>query len=88
MGQIEVHSGVLLVKPEVKRRLGRPRRRWRDNIKNGTPRKENESAWIGLIWHMIKTSGGLLWVPVNAENFMNCGGTVSSSGKSLLHGVS
>jgi len=39
MGQIEVHSGVLLVKPEVKRRLGRPRPRWKDNIKSGTPRK-------------------------------------------------
>jgi hypothetical protein len=39
MGQIEVHSGVLLVEPEVKGRLGRPGHRWKDNIKNGTPRK-------------------------------------------------
>jgi hypothetical protein len=38
-GQIEVHSGVLLVKPEIKRRLGRPRRRWKNNIKHGTPEK-------------------------------------------------
>jgi hypothetical protein len=39
MGQIEVPSGVVLVKPEVKRRLGRPRRRWKDDFRNGTPRK-------------------------------------------------
>ena len=76
------------MKPEVKRRLGIPRRRWKDNIKNGTPRKYNGSAWIGLICHMIKTGGGLLRVPVNGENFLHCGGTVSPSGKGLLHGFS
>jgi len=53
MGQIEVPSGVVLVKPEVKRRLGRPRRRWKDDIKNGTPRKENGSVWIGLIYDIF-----------------------------------
>jgi len=29
----EVHTGILLGKPEGKRPLGRPRLRWEDNIK-------------------------------------------------------
>ena len=40
------------------------------------------------MWHMLETSGGLLRVPVNAENFLHCGGTGSPSGKSLLRGFS
>jgi hypothetical protein len=41
---------ILMVKPEGKIALGRPRRRWVDNMK----------IWIGLIWLRIGTSGGLL----------------------------
>jgi hypothetical protein len=44
---------ILVGKPEGKRPLGRPRRRWRDNIKMDL--KE-----IGWIWLRIGTSGGLL----------------------------
>jgi hypothetical protein len=33
MGRGEVHSGFLWGKPEGKRSLGRPRRRWEDNTK-------------------------------------------------------
>lgn len=44
MGQIEAHSGVLLVRPEVKRRLGRPRPRWKDYIK-----KELQGNIMGVL---------------------------------------
>jgi hypothetical protein len=33
MGEKEVHTGFLVGKPDGKRPLGRPRRRWEDNIK-------------------------------------------------------
>jgi hypothetical protein len=47
---------LLVRKPEGKRPLGRPRRRWVDNIKMDL----REIGWIGLIWLRIGTSGGLL----------------------------
>jgi hypothetical protein len=43
---------ILVGKPEGKRPLGRPRRRWEDNIKMG--RKEIEWGcleWIQVAWH-------------------------------------
>jgi hypothetical protein len=40
---------VLVGKPEGKRPLGRPRRRWEDNIKNVSSRS-GMGAWTGLIW--------------------------------------
>jgi len=43
-------------KPEGKRRLGRPRRRWEDNIKKDL-HGVGCGAWIGLIWLMIGTCG-------------------------------
>jgi len=45
-------------KPEVKRPLGRPRRRLEDNIKMDF--QEVGWAWIGLIWLRIGTGGGHL----------------------------
>jgi hypothetical protein len=33
MGRVEVHTGILVGKPAGKRPLGRPQRRWDDNIK-------------------------------------------------------
>jgi hypothetical protein len=50
---------VLVVKPEGKRSLGRPRRRWEDNIKLQRSGM-GEGAWTGLIWYRIGTGGGLL----------------------------
>jgi hypothetical protein len=44
--------------PEGKRPLGRPRRRWVDNIKMDL--RQDGMEWIGLIWLRIGTSGGLL----------------------------
>jgi hypothetical protein len=52
---------ILVGKPEGKEPLGRPRRRWVDNMK--MDRREirwDGMVWIGLIWLRIGTSGGLL----------------------------
>jgi hypothetical protein len=50
---------ILVGKPEGKRPLGRPRRRWVDNIKIDL----GEIGWMvgtGSKWLRIGTSGGLL----------------------------
>jgi hypothetical protein len=47
---------ILVGKPEGKRPLGRPRRRWVDNIKMYL----REIGWDGINWLRIGTSGGLL----------------------------
>ena len=44
-------------KPEGKRPLGKPRRRWEDNIKMIFKTWDRE-AWTGLIWVRIGTGGG------------------------------
>jgi hypothetical protein len=46
-------------KPEGKRPLGRPRRRWEDNIIMGLE-EVGCGVWTGLIWLSIGTGGGLL----------------------------
>jgi hypothetical protein len=53
MGKKRNAYRILVGKPEGKRPLGRPRRRWVDNIKMNLRE-------IGLIWLRIGTSGGLL----------------------------
>ena len=42
---------------EGRRPLGRPRRRWEDNIKMDL-RKWDVGVWTGCSWFMIRTSGG------------------------------
>jgi hypothetical protein len=49
---------ILVGKPEGKRPLGRPRRRWVDNIKMYL--RLVGMVWTGSIWLRIGTSGGLL----------------------------
>jgi hypothetical protein len=52
---------ILVGKPEGKRPLGRPRRRWVDNIKMDLREIGwNGVYWIGWIWLRIGTSGGVL----------------------------
>jgi hypothetical protein len=51
----------LVGKPEGRRSLERPRRRWEDNIKMDL-REVRWSAWTGLIWLRIGTGGGLLCI--------------------------
>jgi hypothetical protein len=52
---------ILVGKPEGKRALRRPRRRWVDNIKMDLREIGWDGVdWIGLIWLRTGTSGGLL----------------------------
>jgi hypothetical protein len=46
-------------KPEGKVPLGKPRRKWIDNIKMDI-KKHDGVSWTGLIWLRIETSGRLL----------------------------
>jgi hypothetical protein len=48
---------VLVGKPEGKRPLGKPRRRWEDNIKMDL---QEVGVWTGLDWLRIETGGGHL----------------------------
>ena len=47
---------VLVGKPEGKRPLGRPRRRWEDNI-SVDPWEVGWGIWTGLIWFRIGAGG-------------------------------
>jgi hypothetical protein len=60
VGERSVHR-VLVGKPEGKRPLGRPRRRWEDNIKMDLQEVRGVvgAGWSGL---RIGTVGGHLWV--------------------------
>jgi len=49
---------VLVGKPEGKRQLGRPRRRWVDNI--GRISRWDVGMWTGLGWPRVGTGGGRL----------------------------
>jgi hypothetical protein len=51
---------VLVGKPEEKRPLGRPRRRWDDNIK--WIFRKWDGVWTGLNWLRIGKDGGHLWI--------------------------
>jgi hypothetical protein len=51
MGEKRNVYRLLLGKSEGKRALGRPRRRWVDNVK---------MVWTGLVWLRIGTNGELL----------------------------
>jgi hypothetical protein len=50
---------ILVGRPEGRRPLGRPRRRWKDNIKMDL-QEVGWGAWTGLIWLRIGKGGGLL----------------------------
>jgi hypothetical protein len=59
MGEVRGAYNILVGRPERRRPLGRPRRRWEDNIKMDL-RERGLGMWIGLIWLRIGTGGGLL----------------------------
>jgi hypothetical protein len=50
---------ILVGRLEGKRPLGRPRRRWKDNIEIYIE-EVGGGSWTGLIWLRIGTGGGLL----------------------------
>jgi hypothetical protein len=49
---------ILVRKPEGKRQLGRPRRKWENNIEMNLG-EIGFGVWIGFIWLRIGTGGGL-----------------------------
>jgi hypothetical protein len=59
MGEETKLYKVLVGKPEGKRPLGRPRRRWEDGIRMDL-REIGLGVWIGLYWIRIGTGGRLL----------------------------
>jgi hypothetical protein len=61
MGEKRNAYRVLVGKPEGRRPLRRPRRRWVDNIKMDLREIGwGGVVWTGSIWLRIGTSGGLL----------------------------
>ena len=85
---------VLVGKPEGRRPLGKPRRRWGDNIR--TDLQEVGCVymdWIGLArdrdrWRTLVSAVMNLRVPRNAGNFLTSCRPVSFSRRTLHHGVS
>jgi hypothetical protein len=72
MGERRGPDRVLVGKPEGNRQLGRPRRRWEDNIKMGLPEVGSEGMdWIELAqrrdgWWLHVNAVKNFWVPKNA----------------------
>jgi hypothetical protein len=58
MGEKRNAYRILVETPEGKKPLGRPRRRWEDNIRMDI--RYDGVVWTGLIWLRIGTSGGPL----------------------------
>ena len=81
------------MQPEGKRPLGRPRRRWVDNIRMDLQEVGcGYVDWIGLAqdrdrWRTLVSAVMNLRVK-NAENFLTSCKTVSFSRRNLHHGVS
>ena len=84
---------ILVGKPEERRPLGRPRRRWEDNIKMDLQKVGcGGMDWINLAqdrgrWRAFANAVMNIRVPRNAENFLTSCKPLSLS-RTLLHGVS
>jgi hypothetical protein len=84
MGERRGAYRALVGKPEGRRPLGRPRRRWEDNIKMDL----RELGWAGMDWINLAEDRGRwwalanavmnLWVPLNAGNFLSSLGCLAS----------
>jgi hypothetical protein len=85
---------VLVWKPEGKRPLGRPRRRWVDNIRMDLQEVVcGYMDWVGLAqdrdrWRTLVSAVMNLRVPGNAGNFLTSCKPVCFSRRTLHHGVS
>jgi hypothetical protein len=60
MGERRGVYRVSVGKPQGKKPLGRPRRRWEDNIKMHLQDVGSVVVWIGSSWFRIETGGRLL----------------------------
>jgi hypothetical protein len=60
MGEMRNAYRLLVGKPEGKRKLGRRRSRWVDNIKTDLEERWDGVMWTGLVWLRIGTGGELL----------------------------
>ena len=94
MGEERGVYRVLVGKPEGRRPLGRPRRRWVDNIRMD-PQEVGCGYvdWIGLAqdrdsWRTLVSVVMNLRVPRNAGNFLTSCKPVGFSRRTLHHGVS
>jgi len=58
-GRREGQTQGLVGRSEGKRPLGKPRRRWEDDIRMDL-QEMRWGAWSGFTWHRIRTGGGLL----------------------------
>jgi len=94
MGEERGVYRVLLGKPEGKSSLGRPRRRWVDNIRMDLQEVGcGYMDWIGLAqdrdrWQTLVSAVMNLRVPRNAGNFLTSCKPVSFSRRTLHHEVS
>jgi hypothetical protein len=59
MGEGRGAYRIFVGRREGRRQLGRPRRRWEDNI-NMDLQEVGGGVWTGLIWLRIGTGGGIL----------------------------
>jgi hypothetical protein len=82
-------------KPEGKGPLVRHRHRWKDNIRMdlkevgwGGGMDWVELAWVRDRWGALVNAVMNLRIPSNSGNFVTSWGSVSLSGRTLLHGVS
>jgi hypothetical protein len=64
MGEDTKLYKILVGKPEGKRPLGRPRRRWEDGIRMDL-RENGLGVWFRFDWLRIETGGGLLSAVMN-----------------------
>ena len=93
MGEERGVYRVVLGKPEGRRPLGRPRRRWVDNIRMDLQEVGcGYMDWIGLAqdrdrWRTLVRAVMNLRVPWNAGNFLTSCKPVSFSRRTLHHGV-
>jgi hypothetical protein len=85
---------VLVEKPGGKRTLGKPRCKWKDNIKTDIQELERGGMnWVALAqdrgrWWALVNATLNFWVPLNVGNILTRSEPVSFSRRTLLCGVS